>query len=246
MNVWGPQTDFGLSSEEMLDEVGLHLERHIGEHQVAFSDADGWSGASKEHGPPVDVLVVPPSGERRFVYVASFGCAFRPLPAQAYAEKGVHKRVEFVLAAPQRGEQQVDRAMLNLAANTVRQFAKLAHLQPITVEIGQTVAFAGEEAPVFPGSEQTAFAFIAPRLPSDGFEELRLSNGVAIRYVAPVPIYPEELAMAHAEGPEALADALMRGGVTEMLDLDRVRVVQPPPPPKRSWFSRLLWLVGIR
>ncbi len=161
-NIWGAQTDFGLSGDEMLDEVCLHLSRNIGEHQIAFNDADGWRGKSKEHGPPVDVLVAPPTGERRFAYVASFGAAFRPLPAKAYAEAGVRKRVEFVLAAPQWGDAKADREMMNIAANTVRQFAKLVHLQPITVEPGETVAFSQDPEPIFEGSEMAAFAFPAP------------------------------------------------------------------------------------
>jgi hypothetical protein len=246
MNVWGPQTDFGLSSEEMLEEVSLHLARHLGDYQTAFSDVDGWAGKSKEHGPPVDVLVVPPEGERRFAYVASFGCAFKPLPARVYAEKGMRRRVEFVLAAPQRGEAKRDREMLNMAANTVRQFAKLAHLQPITVEPGETVAFAEEPEPVFAGSSQVAFAFMAPRLPSDGFDALKLANGEIVRYVAPIPIYRDELDAAQQHGPDALVHALTAGGVTEMLDLHRASVARPTVPPRTGWLTRVLSLFGIR
>lgn len=245
-NVWGPQTDFGLSGDEMLDEMGLHLARHIGDHQTAFSDVDGWRGKSKEHGPPVDVLIVPPSGERRFAYVSSFGCAFRPLPAQAYADQGVNKRVEFVLAAPQRGDLKTDREMLNIAANTVRQFAKLVHLQPITVEPGETVAFAEDPKPVFENSELAAFAFIAPRLPADGFATMKLANGEIVRFVSPAPIYRDELEAARQHGPAALADALIAGHVTEMLDLGRPSLARAAGARPRGWLSRLLGWVGIR
>ncbi len=245
-NVWGPQTDFGLSSDEMLDEMGLHLARHLGEHQTAFSDTDGWKGKSKEHGPPVDVLVVPPKGERRFAYVASFGCAFRPLPAKSYADQGVTKRVEFVLAAPQRGDPKADREMMNIAANTVRQFAKLVHLQPITVEPGETVAFSDDPEPIFEGSEMAAFAFTAPRLPADGFETLKLASGEIIRFVSPTPIYRDELDAARDRGPIALVEALRAGQVTEMLDLSRASVARATQPPPRGWLSRLLRLIGIR
>ena len=43
-----------------MQSIQLHLMRHIGEPHVAFSDTEGWAGKSKEPGPPVDVLVVPP------------------------------------------------------------------------------------------------------------------------------------------------------------------------------------------
>lgn len=245
-SVWGPQTDFGLSNDELMEEVSLHLARKLGEAQIAFADLEGWAGRSREDGPPIDVLVVPPEGERRFAYVSSFGCAFRPLPAPRYAESGARRRVEFVLAAPQSGEPLADRQMLNIAANTVRQFAKLVHLNPISVEFGDTVAFSGEPEPLFEGSAQCAFAFAAPRLPAPGFESMRLSQGETIRFIAPVPIFREELEAGRVLGPAALADALRDGGVTEMIDLGRESVAEVRPEPKRGWWTRLLSLIGIR
>lgn len=240
---WGPRTDFGLSSEEMLDAMQLHLLRHMGPHHSAFTDQDGWAGRSTEDGPPVDVLVCPPQGERRFAYVASFGCSFRPLPAKAYETRGVKRRVEFVLAAPQRGDAAADTAMLNLAANTVRQFAKLAHMNPVSCEPGESVAFQAEPKPIFPGSQQVAFAFMAPRLPADGFASMRLLNGEEVRFIAPVPVYKEELDAAREHGPTALTHALLVGGVTEMLDLKRAPVARPPAAqPKTTWRKRLLGL----
>ncbi len=213
----------GLDTDALREAVELHLARHIGTAQAAFVDAEGWEGRSKEPGPPVDVLISPPEGERRFAYVATCGSALRPLPASGDDQPGA-RRVEFVLAAPQHGEEDKDRAMLNLAANTVRQFAKLVHLQPIAVAPGHTVAFSHDPAPVFPGSQQVAFAFMAPRLPSDGFERLELGGGEHIRFFAPVPIDRPEFDAASDKGVAALSDALVRAGVTEMLHLDRPSV----------------------
>jgi hypothetical protein len=240
---WGPKTDFGLSSEEMLDKVQLHLLRHLGDYQTAYSDADGWAGRSREDGPPVDVLVVPPQGERRFAYVASFGCSFRPLPAAAYEERGVRRRVEFVLAAQQKGDAGADTAMLNLCANTVRQFAKLVHMNPVSVEPGETVAFSTDPKPIFPNSMQVAFAFMSPRLPANGFDSMRLANGEEVRFVAPVPVFKEELDAAKQFGATALTHALMVGGVTEMLDLKRQPVARGVAiTPKKTLKKRLLGL----
>jgi hypothetical protein len=217
----------GLDTDALRDAVELHLARHIGPAQAAFVDADGWEGRSKEPGPPVDVLISPPLGERRFAYVATCGSALKTLPAAASpgAQAGAH-RVEFVLAAPQHGEEDEDKAMLNLAANTVRQFAKLVHLQPIAVAPGHTVAFSHDPAPVFPGSKQVAFAFMAPRLPSDGFDTLDLASGERIRFFAPVPIDRPEFDAASEKGVAVLSAALVRAGVTEMLHFDRPSVAR--------------------
>ena len=232
MTDWGPQTDFGLSTDEMREAVDIHLSRHIGDFETAFCDEDGWAGASNEDGPPVDILVVPPEGERRFAYVTTFGCAFRPLPAEPYANSGVNRRVEFVLAAQQSGDDDDDLKALNLAANTVRQFAKLVHLNGITVEYGETVAFSDVPKPVYDNAKFCAFAFMPPRLPGPGFETWQPSNvrlGEPLRYIAPVPIYREELDFGIDNGPEALLELLVDSGVTEMIDLGRT-----PSQPRQS------------
>ena len=65
-DIWGRRTESGLSAEELREELCLHLARNLGEPHIAFSDQDGWAGKSREPGPPVDVMVVPPEGERRF------------------------------------------------------------------------------------------------------------------------------------------------------------------------------------
>jgi hypothetical protein len=230
-NIWGRRTETGLTGEEFREEVLLHFLRHIGEAHTAFSDQDGWAGKSKEPGPPIDVLVVPPEDERRFAYVSTFGGSLKK--SGDTLASGGKRRMEFVLAAPQTGDGKADLAMLNLAANTVRQFAKLAHVQSVRVSRGETVQFARKPKPMFDGSKQVAFAFMPPRLPADGFETLRLKSGEKVDFIAPMPIYRDELAYAHRKGPEKLAQALEAGGATEMVAIDR-------QPVKRSLWSRIL------
>lgn len=242
-SIWTRQTDLGVSRDELREEVQLHLARHIGPTEPAFIDHDGWNGASSEAGPPVDVLVAPPMGERRFAYVTSFGASLKPVASPVV--DGGPLRVEFALAAPQSGDQAGDRAILNLAANTVRQFAKLVHLQPVRVDLGDTVAFSDDPKPVFEGSDQVAFVFMNPRLPADGFECLGLAGGERLRFVSPVPIYREELDAGHSRGGPILIAALLKGGVTEMLDFDRAPVVRQGPPPRASWLRRLASLFSF-
>jgi hypothetical protein len=186
--------------------------------------------------------MVPPQGERRFAYVTSFGCSFRPLPAETYNAQGVRRRVEFVLAAQQRGDAAADTAMLNLCANTVRQFAKLVHLNPVSVEPGETVAFSLDPRPVFPNSQQVAFAFMEPRLPANGFGAMRLANGEEVRFIAPVPVFRDELDAARQFGTSALTHALLAGGVTEMLDMTRAPAARPALLRRKTWRERFFGL----
>ena len=226
-----------LTGDEFREEVQLHLLRHLGEPHVAFSDAEGWAGRSKEPGPPVDVMVVPPEGERRFAYVCTFGASLKKTGDQLAEGKA---RMEFVLAAPQKGDTKADLAILNVAANTVRQFAKLVHLQSVRVTPGETVQFARDPQPMFEGSKQAGFAFARPRLPADGFETMRLADNDSVRFVAPIPIYRIELEMGRSKGPPALAKALEKGAVTEMLDMTRQPVV------KRGVWGRIASLFAKR
>ncbi len=233
-----PRTETGLTGEQFREEVQLHLMRHIGEPHVAFSDTDGWAGKSREPGPPVDVMVVPPEGERRFAYVCTFGASLKKSGDALLA--GGKARMEFALAAPQKGDAKADLAALNLAANTVRQFAKLVHLQGVRVAPGETVQFAKDPQPMFQGSHQSGFAFARPRLPADGFETMRLQEGELVRFISPVPIYRIELEMGRRKGPEALAKALEKGGITEMLDMARKPVL------KRGLLGRIADLFARR
>jgi hypothetical protein len=236
-NIWATRTETGLTGDEFREEVQLHLLRHIGEAHTAFSDQDGWTGKSREQGPPIDVLVVPPEGERRFAFVCTLGCALKkggdPLGP------GGRTRMEFVLAAPQTGKAKGDLAMLNLAANTVRQFGRLVHMQQVRVTPGETVQFSQDPKPVFPGSRQAGFGFITPRLPKDGFETLKLRSGETVAFFSPAPIYRSELQFARAKGPQAFERLLIDGGITEMLDLQR-------QPLKKSLWDRLASLFGRR
>ena len=218
-DIWGPRTESGHSAEELREELQLHLTRHIGEPHTAFSDQDGWAGKSKEPGPPVDVMVVPPEGERRFAYVCSFGSAMKK--GGDAMSPGGKTWMEFALAVAQKGDAAADLAMLNLAANTVRQFAKLVHIQTVRIGPGETVQFARDPKPMFEQSKQVAFAFMRPRLPADGFSRMRLGDGDSVDFWSPVPIYRDELEAAAAHGVDRLAKGLEKAGVTEMLHLDR-------------------------
>jgi hypothetical protein len=236
-DIWGRRTESGLTAEELREELQLHLTRHLGEPHTAFSDQDGWAGKSKEPGPPVDVMVVPPEGERRFAYVCSFGSSIKK--GGDAMSPGGKTRMEFALAVVQKGDAAADLAMLNLAANTVRQFAKLVHIQSVRVGAGETVQFARDPKPMFEQSRQVAFAFIRPRLPADGFTRMRLEDGDGVEFWSPAPIYRDELDAAAAHGVSRLATGLQKAGVTEMLHIDRPTAARAAYGLRRTWVSRI-------
>jgi hypothetical protein len=134
--------------------------------------------------------------------------------------------MEFVLAVPQTGDARTDLGMLNLGANTVRQFAKLIHVQKIRVSAGQTVQFSRNPRPILEGSKQVAFAFMPPRLPAEGFASLKTSSLTtgdkeAITFWAPIPITRDELQAGVHHGASRFATGLLKAGVTEMLHAAR-------------------------
>jgi len=235
--IWGRRTETGHTGEDYREEVQLHLARCLGDAHIAFSDQDGWANKSKEPGPPVDVMVIPPEGERRFAYVCTYGSCLKK--GGDVLSPGGKARMEFVLATPQRGDAKADLAMLNMAANTVRQFAKLVHIQGVRVSAGETVQFSKSPKPVFDATKQVAFAFIKPRIPAEGFDRLRLPGGETVDFWAPTPIYRDELEAAATHGTVKLARALEKAGVTEMLHLDRPSVARKGYGLRRSVISRL-------
>jgi hypothetical protein len=241
-DIWGRQSELVDTTEGLRNEVQLHLARKLGESHIAFSDQDGWNGRSKEPGPPVDVLVVPPEGERRFAYVCTFGSSLRKR-----TDANPNGRMEFAIAVPQKGDPQADLQMLNLGANTVRQFAKLVHIQNIRVRPGETVQFSRNPKPVLEGSGQIAFAFMAPRLPDDGFSRLKLDDKDSIEFWSPVPIYRDELDAGAAHGPGRLADGLRKAGITEMLHPSRPTAARSANGLRRPILARIkAWLLAIR
>lgn len=257
MNIWGPETDFGMSTDDMRDALDLHLARHIGEFQTVFTDEDGWAGNSSEDGVPVDVLVVLPEGERKFAYVSSLGCSFVPLSSAHYREHNIVRRVEFVLAAQQNGNKEYDISALNLAANTVRQFAKIVHLSGVAVEEGETVTFSDTPRPVFDEAGFAGFGFVKPQLPNIGFGRMHVDEGEVdsdIHFIAPIPLFKNEIELAAEIGPEAFCAALLEAGVTEMIDLKRQSIAGPSlesmdtaviPKGQLLWAKLLSW-IGIK
>ena len=81
-----------------------------------------------------------------------------------------------------------------------------------------------------------------PRLPANGFSAMRLANGEEVRFVAPVPVFREELDAAKQFGTTALTHALVVGGVTEMLDMKRAPVAKPALPEKKTLRKRFFGL----
>lgn len=219
--IWGQTSEKGHIGQELRSEVQLHLARHLSDPHTAFSDNDGWAGRSREPGPSVDVMVVPPEGERRFAYVCSFGSSLKKGAGPSALGRVDGGRMEFVLAVPQCGDARADLGMLNIGANTVRQFAKLVHIQNIRVAAGLTVQFSRNPHPILEGSKQVAFAFMPPRLPADGFARLKTSDSDAITFWAPIPITREELQAGAYHGAQRLSAGLLKAGVTEMLHADR-------------------------
>jgi hypothetical protein len=236
-SIWGRRTETGHTNDEFRDEMQLHLARSLGEPHVAFNDQDGWAGKSREPGPPVDVMVIPPEGERRFAYVCTYGSSLKK--GGDVLSPGGKARMEFVLATAQKGDPKADLAMLNLAANTVRQFAKLVHIQSVRVSAGETVQFSKSPKPVFENTKQVAFVFIRPRLPASGFERMRFGDGDSVDFWAPAPIYRDELEAAMAHGSVKLAKALEKAGVTEMLHLDRPSVARRTYGLRRTVVSKI-------
>lgn len=199
-----------------------HLARTIGEPKTAFVDANGWSGESHAAGPPIDVICIPPQGDRRFLYLCTFGSCLHPLGAPSYLKAGIARRVEFVTAIAQTPNETANRALLEQAVRHVRSWAKRVHVAALAVESGDVGALPDDVMKIMIG--EAGACFLAPRIGAAELAELPIGPNAAISFRAPVPVHASEIKYGQMKGAKALADALERGGATEMLAAHRAPV----------------------
>ena len=88
----------------------------------------------------------------------------------------------------------------------------------LSVEAGETLAFAEPPVPLGAGTELAACVVVAPRLLPAEAAQLTADDDVTVSLLALVPIYAAELELARREGAEALVERLDAAGVTELLE----------------------------
>ncbi len=105
--------------------------------------------------------------------------------------------------------------------------------------------FSRNPRPILEGSKQVAFAFIEPRLPDRGFNQMRLPNGETVWFWSPVPIDRDELDASGRHGIIQFTRGLTKAGVTEMLHAQRPSAARaayglrrPLLKLVRDWFRR--------
>jgi hypothetical protein len=102
--------------------------------------------------------------------------------------------------------------------------ARIPHAFDSWFGAGHVVANGSPPEPLAPETRFVGSILLPPRLPGWRFESFRVNEDVTIRFLAVVPLLPDELAFAERAGNAALARALAGAGVTERLDPERASI----------------------
>jgi hypothetical protein len=184
----------------LVEAVSSHLRRHLGPIERVIEDEE-------QARLPVDVLVVGPTERRPFKIAVTCGMAARPMaPPEDFA---TCRRAELFLGLPP--DWQLDPESLTDAANAwpvrlLRQMARFPHLSGGWLWERHTVGRV-EDPPHGPGTDMNA-TLIAPAINTpSGFDLLQTREIEPVRFLALLPLHPEELRLARDEGVTELYGA---------------------------------------
>jgi hypothetical protein len=214
--------------EALIEGVGDHLTRWFGE------DDDSWVFheivSDLVH---VDVHFVSPTDERPWYTLVTSGMAERPMTVPAGLEDARH--AELVLALPRGwplGGEAFEEERHYWPVRLLKTLARLPHEYDTFLWLGHTVPNGDPPEPYADGTELCGAILLPPLRTPDGFDELRLADGRAVRFLGVYPLHADEMDLKLQRGPDKLADLLEPAGVTELLDPARPSVV---PRKRRFW-----------
>lgn len=204
--------------ETLLGAVKAHIERHLGKVETVFHE----TASKKVH---LDVLVVPPSGERAHLTLVTCGMAARPMHIPESAD--VPAYVELVLSLPpdwplDRTPNMVEPGLWPIL--WLKYVARLPHLHDTWIGRGHTVPNGDPPEPIAPDTPFCGVVVLSPVLTPPGFATLDVSDGRTVEFLALYPLYPEEIALKLERGARELATRMDQAGVTELVHPGRANL----------------------
>ena len=211
---------------DLIDAVSEHVDRHIG----TFDDVLHELVSPDVH---LDILHVPPSGDRRWHTLVTCGMSARPMhapdPERAYAE------LTLALPPDWKFEQSTWEDERNYwPIRLLKVLGRLPHEYDTWLGYGHTVPNEDPPVPYAPGTRMCGAILLPPLLPDEGFAVLERPAG-PINFYGVIPLHPEEMKRKLEAGTDALLDLFDDAGVTELLDPGRPSTI---PGPKRGLFRR--------
>jgi hypothetical protein len=213
-----PKRSYG--DDRLVHAVSEHVAKHIGPIGWVLHELV----SDLVH---VDMLWVQPGPGRDFHTFVTCGMSERPMvPPPGW--NGL-RHAELLLRLPRSwklGHQDLDDHRNKWPITELALLARMPHLYEAWLWEYHTVANGDPPEPL-PGADRFSGSMLWPvEWTEDGFETLAVDLGRAVRFFSVLPLYAEELTLAHRVGLEELVDRIDEAGVTDLVDVDRPNVAE--------------------
>jgi hypothetical protein len=204
----------------LIESVDKHIERVLGDARgTVFHELV----SDRVH---LDVHVVPPGSGRDWKTLVTCGMAERPMTVPEGLED--YRYAELMLALPSSWPL-VESAFADEAnywpVRLLKSLARLPHDYDTFLCYGHTVPNGDPPEPYAPGTDFCGALVGGPMLAPEAFEELALTDGRLVRFMAVFPLYADEMDFKLEHGAEALSNLFVANEVTEWIDVGRPSVV---------------------
>ncbi|WP_295932058.1 suppressor of fused domain protein [uncultured Xanthomonas sp.] len=206
------------SGESCLEQIGAHIERHLGPISVVLHEII----SDTVH---LDVHVVPATDEVPYLRLVTSGMSDLPMAVPEGLD--APRFMELVLTLPPDWPIEYEDFQDGChywPLRLLKTLARLPHKQDTWLGIGHTLS---NGDPAMPYAPSVGFdsAMLFPQVTaSDAFDELTIDANKTIVFMAVMPLYPEEMAFKLERGTEALLDRLDAAGIQDAIDPHRVNV----------------------
>jgi hypothetical protein len=203
-----------------VDAIARHIERHLGPIAAVFHELI----SEAVH---LDVHWVKPTPARPYHFLVTSGMSDRAMHVPGNIAAPRH--IELVVTLPERwaiGEEAFRSDAWYWPVRQLKTLARFPHTYDTWLGEGHTVTNDDPPQPLAPGTRLCGALLASPQHVPETFRELK-AGGRAIRFLAVVPLYEEEMALKMRDGTEALAGLLRKHAVTDVIDPVRKSVARP-------------------
>ncbi len=203
-----------------IELIDAHIAEHLGKVDWVFHEIV----SDLVH---IDVHIVPPTPQRDFYTLVTSGMSARSMTTPEGLEEFSYAEVLLCLPPdwPLRKEDFEDERNY-WPIRLLKTLARMPHELDTWLAYGHSVTNGDPAEPYAEGVGFCGCMLIPPLLAPDGFSELRINEEMSIRFLAVLPLYPEELDLKLKKGSEPLMDKLEKIQASELVEVGRRNVAK--------------------
>jgi hypothetical protein len=219
--------ELAAGSEETIDAITAHIEKHIGPAPNVFHELV----SDKVH---LDVHLIPPTERFPFSTLVTSGMSDRPMtlppncPAPQFAELLLCLPATWSLNYEDFADENV-----YWPIRWLKTVARLPHDYQTWLGVGHTIPNGDPPEPFAENTRFDCWLITNPTAFGSDFCTLTMPDGREVAFYQIVPLYPSETRFKLNVGADALMDRFARLGIGPTIDVNRVNVC-PPEPKNRS------------